>query len=327
MDATETLAAVLVALAVDAAIGDPARLWTRIPHPAAAAGFLIGRLERQWNKTDGPGPRRRAAGIALLLVIVAVAVTAGAALEWLIMRSLPAGYLAVGVVASVLIAQNGLYRHVARVRDALLDGGLFAGRQAVAHIVGRDPDRLDQSGVSRAAIESLAENFSDAVVAPAFWFALLGLPGLAAYKAVNTADSMIGHRSERYADFGWAAARLDDAANLIPARLTAAVVAAAAALSMGAASAKRAVTVALKDAAKHRSPNAGWPEAAFAGALDIALAGPRNYAHGRVDDVFVNDSGQKNLAPADISGALRLFAAAALVHGSSYAVLLAVFLV
>ncbi len=322
MDATETLAAVVVALAVDAIVGDPVSIWTRLPHPAAAIGAVIERLERRWNRKQAPAHRRKTAGIALLAVIVAVAVAIGIALEALLTSLLPAGYLAVGVVASILIAQRSLYQHAARVRDALLTDGLAEGRAAVSHIVGRDPDRLDQSGVCRAAIESLAENFSDGVVAPAFWFAVFGLPGLAAYKAVNTTDSMIGHRSARYAAFGWSAARLDDLVNCVPARLTAAVVALAAAIFFGVSNASRAVSAAWHDAARHRSPNAGWPEAAFAGCLDIALAGPRHYAEGPVDDDFVNAAGKKTLTASDISDALRLFVLAALAHGALYGVLL-----
>ena len=176
--------------------------------------------------------------------------------------------------------------------SAFADGGLAEARCAVSMIVGRDPDQLDEAGVCRAAIESCAENFSDGVVAPVFWLALLGLPGLIAYKAINTADSMIGHLSPRYESFGWAAARLDDLVNLIPARLSGLLVAAVAPIAGG--TTGTALKVMWRDAAKHRSPNAGWPESATAGALGLALAGPRRYGERIVDDVFLNAEARKD---------------------------------
>jgi adenosylcobinamide-phosphate synthase len=207
---------------------------------------------------------------------------------------------------STLIAQKSLYQHVAAVASGLETGGLGGGRLAVSRIVGRDPEALDQAGVSRAAIESLAENFSDGVVAPVFWAALFGLPGLLAYKVINTGDSMIGHKTERHLQFGWAAARLDDLLNLVPARLSALIVCAAAWLLPGAdpLAAWRAMW---RDARKHRSPNAGWPEAAFAGALSLAIAGPRVYHGEHVDDHWMNDGGRPHAAAPDIRMALRLF--------------------
>ena len=186
----------------------------------------------------------------------------------------PWDYLATGLVASTLVAQRSLHRHVAEVAAALEGSGVTSGRAAVAHIVGRDTAGLDTAGIARAAIESLAENFSDAIVAPVLWMVIGGLPGGALYKAINTADSMIGHRTPRHADFGWAAARLDDLVNLPASRLSALLLVAAAALNAdgSAAAAWRAVR---RDAARHRSPNAGYPEAAMAGALGLSLAGPR----------------------------------------------------
>jgi len=185
----------------------------------------------------------------------------------------------------------------------LEQGGIAAGRAAVAKIVGRDPQTLDAAGVARAAIESLAENFSDAVVAPVFWMAISGLPGAALYKAINTADSMIGHRTPRYEAFGWAAARLDDLVNLPASRLSALLLVAAAALNKNAAAAWRAVR---RDASRHRSPNAGYPEAAMAGALGLSLAGPRVYGGVTIDDATMGD-GRRDATAADIRRALTLY--------------------
>src|SRR6185437_13596178 len=200
--------------------------------------------------------------------------------------------------------------------------GLIAACEAVAMIVGRDPESLDDSGVSRAAIESCAENFSDGVVAPVFWLALLGLPGLFVYKAINTADSMIGHRTPRHRDFGWAAARLDDLFNRVPARLAGMLVALAAPVVGG--SMLTAVTIMWRDARKHRSPNAGWPESAMAGALGVALAGPRRYGESIVDDPFLNAAGRTNAVPDDIGRALKILVAACALEFAVYAALLLV---
>jgi adenosylcobinamide-phosphate synthase len=218
---------------------------------------------------------------------------------------LPFGILAAALVASTLLAQRSLHRHVADVAAALAAGGVGAGREAVAHIVGRDTAALDASGVTRAAIESLAENFSDAVVAPVFWMAIGGLPGAALYKAINTADSMIGHRTQRHEAFGFAAARLDDLVNLPASRLSAVLLIAAAALSRNASpgAAWRAVR---RDAGKHRSPNAGYPEAAMAGALGLSLAGPRAYGGAVVQDAFMGD-GRREADATDIRRALALY--------------------
>lgn len=316
----DAILVLLLALALDAAVGDPDRIWRRVPHPVAWFGFLIGRCDRFLNRETWSGDARKAAGILSVGAIVAVVSWAALSVETLL-RAVPAGDLPVAFVASVFLAQNSLVRHVRRVRDALAAGGLPEGRRAVAMIVGRDPERLDEAGVCRAAIESAAENFSDGVVAPAFWFALLGLPGIAAYKAVNTADSMIGHLSERHRDFGWAAARLDDALNYLPARLAGGLVGLAGIAARG--SPRRAWAVMMRDARTHRSPNAGWPEAAMAGALGIALGGPRIYAAGHVDEPFLNGDGRRSADAADITRALRVLVAACLLHGLLYTVLAA----
>jgi adenosylcobinamide-phosphate synthase len=221
-----------------------------------------------------------------------------------------------------MLAGRSLYDHVVAVAAALETAGLDAARGAIAKIVGRDPHTLDQSAVSRAAIESAAENFSDGLVAPAMWFALLGLPGLFAYKAINTADSMIGHRTERYLDFGWASARLDDLANWLPARLSALLIAVAAPIGGG--SATSAIARAWREASRHRSPNAGWPEAAMAGALGVALLGPRRYEGTLSDDPFINAAG-RTARPADIRKALRIYLAACALFGLAVLLLVVAF--
>ena len=308
---------VVAAILFDAVIGDPDAIWRRVPHPVVWIGKAIDALERTLNVAEWPARQRKIAGVGAVLWLVIGAAIVGLLIELV----LPDGWLGVvieGFLASILLAQRSLYQHVARVRDAFAEGGLTAARTAVSMIVGRDPARLDEAGVARAAIESTAENFSDGIVAPVFWLAVLGLPGLIAYKAVNTADSMIGHRSERYEQFGWAAARLDDLVNIIPARLSGLLLVLVAPLAGGAMAISK--TIMFRDAPKHRSPNAGWPESAMAGALGIALAGPRQYAEGPVNDPFLNAEA-KTATPADISRALKLFAAACTLQAAIYAAL------
>lgn len=309
---------VVVALGCDALFGDPDWLWRRIAHPVAVIGRAIAVLDNAFNRADWSPSRRKLAGVVVVVLLVGVSALVGVAVEAALPRNI-GGNIVLGLIASLFIAQRSLYQHVARVRDAFADGGLAAARGAVGMIVGRDPQSLDESGVCRAAIESCAENFSDGVVAPVFWLALLGLPGLIAYKAINTADSMIGHRSEKYRDFGWAAARLDDAVNLIPARLSGALLALTARLVSGSVAAS--FKAMWRDASKHRSPNAGWPESAMAGALGLALAGPRRYVEGVVDDPYLNAHGRKAAAPNDIGRALRMLAAACVIEGAIYAAL------
>ena len=297
------------ALLLDAVLGDPDWLWRRAPHPVALMGRLVEWLDRKLNR--GAERAKRLGGVVALALLVVTTGLAAAALNWLCAQNslgAPVEVLAV----SILIAQRSLYDHVRRVYLAFALGGLAAAREAVSHVVGRDPNALDASGLSRAAIETTAENFSDGVVAPAFWYLVAGLPGIAIYKAVNTADSMIGHRTTRHKAFGWASARLDDALNFLPARLSGVFTVLAAPLVGG--STGDAWRVMLRDAHLHRSPNAGWPEAAMAGALSIAIAGPRVYATGPVFDAFVNDEGRKDLHPGDIADSLRLFVAACAVQ-------------
>lgn len=297
-----------LSLVIECALGYPDRLYRAIGHPVGWMGRLIGRLEAALNRPEWPAHLRRFSGAGALVLLVGLAGGAGWALQAL-PGSGVAGLALTALLASTLLAQRSLAAHVAAVAAALEGQGLDAGRRAVSMIVGRDTAALDEAGVCRAAIESLAENFSDGVVAPAFWLALLGLPGAAAYKAVNTADSMIGHKSERYRAFGWAAARLDDLVNLPASRLAALLIVAAAFLARqgSPAGAWRAVR---RDARRHRSPNAGWPEAAMAGALGLALAGPRSYGGQTVEDAVMGEGGRRAASAADIRRALRLFWAA-----------------
>jgi adenosylcobinamide-phosphate synthase len=313
-----TLFVVAAALAFDALVGDPDWLWRRLPHPVVLIGALIGWLDRTLNRETWSLVQRKCAGVSAILLLLAISALAGILIEFAL-RQIPFGTLLIGLIASTLIAQRSLYQHVARVRSAFAEGGLIEARRAVSMIVGRDPDRLDEPGVCRAAIESCAENFSDGVVAPVFWLALLGLPGLIAYKAINTADSMIGHRTARHQDFGWAAARLDDLVNLIPARLSGLLLVAVAPVVNGAVA--TAFTIMRRDATKHRSPNAGWPESAMAGALGLALAGPRLYREHRVDDPFLNAESRKVAASDDIGRALSLLVAACVLEAALYAAL------
>ncbi|WP_299588914.1 adenosylcobinamide-phosphate synthase CbiB [uncultured Tateyamaria sp.] len=275
------------AMALDALAGEPRWLWARVPHPAVLMGRLVGALDRHWNAA----PAQRAKGVAALVVLMSAGLLVGLVLSQL-------GGLISIVIAAVLLAQKSLIQHVRAVADGLRLSDR-AGRRAVAMIVSRDVSTATPSSVSRSAIESLSENFSDGVIAPAFWFLVAGLPGIIVYKIVNTADSMIGYLTPRHAAFGWAAARMDDVLNWIPARLTAALIA-------GAGGSLRHWQEIVRDAALHRSPNAGWPEAAMAQALGIALAGPRSYDGQMQDLAWVNGDGRRTLGPADIDAAILI---------------------
>jgi len=310
LDAGTTLLLFLVAgLALDAWFGDMPSAFRFVPHPIVLVGRAVTWFDSRLNRENRSERARWERGIFTVVVLVGAAILAGLvmdrALEWVWW-----GWLIEIVLVAVLVAQRSLFDHVSRVAYALDTGGLAAGRDAVRHIVGRDPASLDAHGVGRAAIESLAENFSDGVVAPSFWYALFGLPGLFAYKVINTLDSMIGHKSPRYRAFGWAAARLDDLVNLVPARLSGLIISGAA-LTHAAGS----VRTMIRDAAKHRSPNAGWPEAAMAGALGLALAGPRRYGGALVEDAWIGD-GRARVTTADIRRALTLFLTACGVHAA-----------
>ena len=299
-----SVALALIAMVIELCVGYPERLTRTIGHPVTWIGRLIATLDRLLNRDTAKQPRRRAAGVVALLILLSVVGSVAFIVEREVLR-LPFGIMAAALIGSSLIAQRSLYQHVANVASALEKDGLAAGRHAVSHIVGRDIETLDEAGVARAAIESLAENFSDGIVAPVLWMAIAGLPGAALYKAINTADSMIGHRTPRHEAFGWAAARLDDLVNLPASRLSAVLFIAAAALSKSS-SAYNAWRAVRRDAARHRSPNAGYPEAAAAGALGLSLAGPRVYDGVRVDDAMMGD-GRRDATAADIRRALTLY--------------------
>jgi adenosylcobinamide-phosphate synthase len=288
-----------LALVLERISGYPAPLSRVIRHPVVWMGVVIAFVDKHLNRGNG---RRSKGVLALLMLLLVTGAIAGSIAVAL--RMLPHGWILEAVLASTLLAQKELGRAVHAVSRAL-GRSLEAGRKAVSHVVGRDPERLDHAGVSRAAIESLAESASDGVVAPLFWLTIAGLPGIALYKAINTADSMIGHRSDRYLEFGWASARLDDLVNLLPARLTGALICAAAFWVTGADAGKGWMTM-LRDAGRHASPNAGWPEAAMAGALGISLGGPRAYA-GELHDLPRFGDGRGDLGADDIDRALQLY--------------------
>ncbi|WP_313592954.1 adenosylcobinamide-phosphate synthase CbiB [Agrobacterium cavarae] len=293
-----------LSLLIERLVGYPDWLFRRIGHPVTWIGSLIALLDRKWNREQGSFSNREAKGVLALVVFLGVTVSIALALQNVLLV-LPLGLLLVALVGASLPAQKSLEQHVEAVATALESEGLEGGRRAVSMIVGRDPDQLDEAAVCRAAIESLAENFSDGIVAPSFWLGLLGLPGGAGYKAINTADSMIGHRTPRHEAFGWASARVDDLVNLPASRLTACLFIVAAVFVKGASpqGALRAVT---RDAKHHRSPNAGWPESALAGALGFALAGPRSYGGQMIQARFMGEGGRRNLTAADIRQALKL---------------------
>jgi adenosylcobinamide-phosphate synthase len=297
----------LLALLIELMIGYPDGLAKSIGHPVTWIGRLISWLDAKLNRDDaGPETRRRAGATALLILFVVVGAIAFMVESVLLL--LPLGFILLALVASTLLAQNSLFAHVASVADALEEHGVEAGRAAVAKIVGRDTTDLDEPGIARAAIESLAENFSDGVVAPSFFMVLAGLPGAALYKAINTADSMLGHRTERYGDFGRTAAQTDDLANYPASRLSALLIAAAAGTMKGA-SAKAAWRSTWRDGRKHASPNAGYPEAAMAGALGLSLGGPRSYHGVETDAAWLGD-GRRDANAADIRTALAVYARA-----------------
>lgn len=276
-----------IALALDALLGEPRLLWDRLPHPAVLMGRLVGAADQRFNR--GTALRLRGTLVTLGLL------TIGLGIGWVIKVLPDYGVLEVATIA-ILVAQKSLVEHVRAVASTLRRS-VPEGRASVAMIVGRDTAVMDAPQIARAAIESAAENLSDGVVAPVFWYLILGLPGLVAYKLINTADSMIGHMTPRYRDFGWASARLDDVLNLIPARATALMIA----LTHGWVD----PSPILRDAPKHRSPNAGWPESAMAPVLNVALSGPRSYHGVQKDYPWVWPEGRRDPGPDDIDASVR----------------------
>ena len=302
-----SLIALLIALVLDWFFGEPDFIWSRLPHPVVLFGKVVGYADRRFNRIDdAPDDQVKKGALAISLLIFMV-LLAGVFLNILVHWLGWFGLIFELFVIFVLLAQRSLYDHVCAVADSLRNEGIEGGRKAVGLIVGRDPELLDKNGICRAAIESLAENFSDGVVAPVFWYLVFGLPGLLVYKMINTADSMIAYRNEKYLYFGKTAAQIDDFANWLPARLSAGLIAAGAAFENGIIAGKTALTIAFRDSGLHRSPNAGWPEAAMAGGANIALGGPRIYAEETVQQAYLNGAGQLNLDETDIHKSLMIF--------------------
>lgn len=303
-----------MAMTVDALLGWPGGLFARIGHPVTWIGNLIRLLDHNWNRSIDTPSTRRMAGVAAALLVIALC----AGIGWLVQKSLLvpewSRVVILGILAWPLVALRSLYDHVAAVARPLQSGDMDAARLAVARIVGRDPATLDEAGIARAAIESLAENASDGIVAPVFWGALFGLPGIVGYKAINTLDSMIGHHSERHLWFGWAAARIDDIANFIPARLTGFL------FVIVASRRSSALSCMVRDARRHRSINAGWPEASMAGALGVRLSGPRSYHGGVTSEAWLNERARDPLA-ADIGKGLYVYVCAMLLLGGLFVAL------
>jgi adenosylcobinamide-phosphate synthase len=301
------LLVLVLALSLDRIVGDPDMLWMRLPHPVVLFGNAISRLDAWLNRSDLTKGRRRRNGMWAIGGLLVASALAGLALHAFFALFGLGGILLEVVCVTIFLAQKSLADHVGAVATGLKDGGIRGGRAAVSMIVGRDPETLDEPAVCRAAIESLAENFSDGVVAPALWYIVFGLPGLFAYKMLNTADSMIGHKSERHVDFGWAAARLDDFANWPAARLSIVLIATGALLRRGRAACREAFRIAIRDGGLHRSPNSGRPEAAMAGALDVQLAGPRVYSGIVVMEPMINAAGRETATATDIDDAVSVF--------------------
>lgn len=285
-------------LVVEGCVGYPQAVYRHIRHPVVWMGYAIDRLERRWNRPDRSDVARRWLGVLTVILVAGGAAFVGYVLQSGLNR-VQFGTLFVVLIATTGLAQHSLFTHVRDVLRPLSSGDLVSARTAVAKIVGRDTAELNESGLAAAALESLAESFNDGVVAPAFWLFVGGLPGLFAYKALNTADSLIGHREPRWRMFGWAAARADDVANLIPARLAGLLLVSVA---------RRGAWVMWRDASKHASPNAGWPEAAMAGGLNIRLGGPATY-DGAVHERPVFGVGRAPVTD-DLSRGLRLYIAA-----------------
>jgi adenosylcobinamide-phosphate synthase len=290
----------LSALMLDAAIGWPTRLYAMVGHPVGGFARLINAGERHWNTPHRSDGQRRLLGILFMILLIG---TVGG-IAWLLQRAAhPFGWPFVALLAFPALAQRSLFDHVCPVARALEAGDLPAARHAVSMIVGRDTQALDQSGVARAAIESLAESFCDGIAAPLFWLLIGGLPGVWIYKAVNTADSLIGHREERWRAFGWAAARTDDLMNLIPARIGGVLICIAGSGGW---------RILWRDARKHASPNAGWTESAMAGCLKLRLAGPIAYDGVMQDKPWIGD-GRTVATPTDIRRALTIYIRACLL--------------
>jgi len=309
--AFDPLVLLLLALALDAMLGSLGPVFRLVPHPVVVIGGLIAKLDHKLNRPQRSHTDRALRGALSVIIVVALTGSLGCGVQWLTFHH-DFGWVVEVFFMTALLAQNELYRAVRRVSLALQYDGIQSARTAVSNIVGRDPQQLDEHAIARAGIESLAENFSDGVVAPVFWYVLFGVPGLFVYKAVNTLDSMIGYRNDKYQAFGFTAAKLDDVLNLIPSRLAGLIIAIAATVSPRA-NPFRAFGTMWRDASKHKSPNAGWPEGAMAGALGIALAGPRKYPNHTQNDPWIGN-GTAQATDMHMDRALYLYIVACLIN-------------
>ncbi|HTH97869.1 MAG TPA: adenosylcobinamide-phosphate synthase CbiB [Stellaceae bacterium] len=309
--ASTRVAILVLALLLDACVGDPPWLFRWLPHPVAVIGRAVRSFDRRLNVSQRSFAVRRVRGILVTIFLGMTALALGIAIS-AGLGYIRHGWLVEMLLVTVLVAQRDLYDHVVRVMRALDRDSLEEGRAAVSRIVGRDPETLDEYGVARAGIESLAENFSDGVVGPVLAYVLAGLPGLLFYKTISTLDSMIGHRDARYQAFGWASARLDDLLNLLPARLSALMLTIASAFVPKTRPFQALITM-WQDARKHRSPNAGWPESAMAGALGVSLGGPRRYGGVVIADPWLG-TGRARATPHDMRRALMVFVVACILQ-------------
>lgn len=314
----------VMALCCDGLIGDPPFIWNRIPHPICLMGTTLTFLEKRLLCTHHTAWRKKLQGVVLVLLLMFLWGGISLLIDTALLKPEESVFslkgALYGIFVSVFLAQKSLAQHVGAVAHAFETGGLPEAQRSVGQIVGRRTEELDTAGVCRAAIESCAENFSDGVVAPVFWTLIFGLPGLVIYKMVNTADSMIGHRSARYREFGWAAARFDDLLNWIPARLSVLFLVGATWIRRGYASGRASWHCAWREGVRHCSPNAGWPEAAMAGALGLALGGPRSYAgvdSKKSSEAWLNPSGRSAAIPSDIDQALSLYITACVLQGGT----------
>ena len=282
-----TLSCILLALILDAFLGEPVWIWSKIPHPTVIMGKIIKWCELKYNN----GINRKNKGILFIAFMVIFLAIFGYLIE-----RLPFSAIWKILIVAILLSHKSLTEHVTAVSLGL-QKNLSQGRTAVAMIVGRDTANLAETDIARSAIESAAENFSDGIIAPLFWFLIGGLPGILIYKFVNTSDSMIGYKNIQYNQFGWAAARLDDLLNWIPARLSGLLICVVHQNNS-------ALNIMWRDAKLHRSPNAGWPESAMAGVLDVSISGPRSYEGVIKNYPFVNVDGKKKLTAVDIDNAV-----------------------
>ncbi|MEO8668317.1 MAG: CobD/CbiB family cobalamin biosynthesis protein [Bauldia sp.] len=305
----EHLAVLAAAMILDVAVGDPAWLWRRLPHPVSLVGRLVSGFDRAFNRTGRRPWLLKALGAMTVTLLLIAALAVGALIE-LALAAIPYGWVATAIVISVLLTGRDLWNRARAIAKAFETGGLDAARAAFALLPG-DSAGLDEARLCRATIEKVACGFADGLVAPVFWFALFGLPGLLACKAVNVADAAVGHLSLRHRDFGWATARLDDFFNLPAGRIAGHLITLAAPLAGGSVAGARAVM--RRDAPRHRSANAGWPEAAMASALGVTLGGPRRYSGILVDDVYLNAAGRREAIPGDIRRALKVYVGAGVI--------------